>query len=98
MHRTTSTELALELMAENIYREVEVSYEVLPASGDGWHEPHIPARVELHSITLDIGGKPVDLYPLLTDKQRHRIEADLMREVSEPDPDFLRDRAFDHSY
>lgn len=32
--------------------EAEVSYDIHPASGDGWNEPHEPAHVEIYGVKL----------------------------------------------
>jgi hypothetical protein len=61
---TTTLDLAL-LDGASGSVAIEVEFEHTPASGDGFHEQHHPADVELLSVTADpVFGPEIDLLPL----------------------------------
>jgi hypothetical protein len=70
--RTFSTTLDLALLdGASGSVDIEVTYEFTPESGDGFHEQHHPADVELLSVTADpVFGPEVDLLPLFGERIR----------------------------
>jgi hypothetical protein len=66
MTRTFTTTLDLALLdGASGHLEIEVEFEHTRESGDGFHEQHHPADVELLRVTADpVFGPEVDLLPL----------------------------------